>query len=163
MTESNGLYPGKVFQIDMRNLNISAKSTKDGMIYYGRFEMTREDFDRFSDADLTGSLFVAPLECVEVGEKKTPKEPKLKGGTLSQSAAILCKDPDFSDYVRQRLRDEGDAPAPDALYVEAQALYKWCKIQSRAEFDHNSAAQVRFFEVTHAFECWRRKLSTVDA
>ena len=96
---------------------------------------------------------------VEIGndELPIPKPEQPKGGPLSKSAAMLCQDADFQSYVQKRLRDEGTVwPAElSAETICVNALYRWCKMETRATLDHDADARMRFFEVTHDFERWR--------
>ena len=138
---------GDIFPIDMRNLNISAKSCKEGMVYFGKFEMTEDDFDRFRGVDLTGSCFVAQIEVVSISAEKP------KGGSLSKSAARICEQPAFHTFVADRMR-AAFMPWPSNLSnsdVSAKFMRSYCEINSRAELDHNPEAEARLKQLMKEF------------
>ena len=138
---------GDIFPIDMRNLNISAKSCKEGMVYFGKFEMTEDDFDRFRGADLTGSCFVAQIEVVSISAEKP------KGGSLSKSAARICEQPAFHAFVRTQLQADGTVWSIEFTNEEvcAQYMRDYCGVQSRAELDHNPEAEARLKQLMKEF------------
>ena len=138
---------GDIFPIDMRNLNISAKSCKEGMVYFGKFEMTEDDFDRFRGVDLTGSCFVAQIEVVSISAEKP------KGGSLSKSAARICEQPAFHAFVRTQLQADGTVWSIELTNEEvcAQYMRDYCGIQSRAELDHNQEAEARLKQLMKDF------------
>ena len=144
------IHVGSVFQIDMRNLNISAKSTKDGMIYFGKFEMTRDDFERLSDVDLTGSCFVAQLECTALGNKKP------KGGSLAESAGLICREPRYHAFLQSVYQKEWLKCTKDSTDDEVAAIVMRdvCGMESRAELDHNKEAVEKFKRHMAEYRMW---------
>ena len=149
MKENKGLHSGKVFQISLRNANIKAESIKGGWRYRFIGEMTAEDFDQFNGHDLTGSLFEATLECVEISQSE-PKPIREKGGSLSISAARICEDRRFQEFLEDR-----DANTR-IIFTDSAADYvrKHCGVESRAMIDHDENAKHKFKELMAEYGEW---------
>lgn len=157
MTETedqNGLHVGTVLQISARNANISAKSVKGGWKYEFKAEITEEDFLRFNGHDLTGSLFEAQLECIEIAQLPLPIEPKPeapKGGPLAESAGRLCQQPLFWDFLSFQTGIPRCTNELATNYVR-----EYCGVLSRAEIDHQPTAKHRFMELMGEFRKWQQ-------
>ena len=144
--EQPGLYPGKVFDVSLRNANIRAKSVKGGWKYELVAEMTAEDFDMFNGHDLTGSLFEAQIECIEVAQKVLFKEETANSGRVSSSS------PDAKPYGKEaaELYKSGfffnphvmEKVGTDAEYLEWLKTQLCCVKDQHHEGD-NVAAHVR--------------------
>ncbi|GEM_PF-5192587 len=159
---TDGLYAGKVFQVSLRNVNIRAKSLKEGMKYEMVSEITEDDFDLIRSVDLTGSLFEAQLECIEVGQRELPlpeTPPKPKGGALAQSAGVLCVAPKFQAFLRVNHAGawadaEKEKEGKDAAGIAAELVRSLCGVASRAELDHRPEAGKRFRELMARYREW---------
>ena len=143
--EQPGLYPGKVFYVSIRNANIRAKSVKGGWKYELVAEMTAEDFDLFNGHDLTGSLFEAQLECVEIAQLRLPIEEKPKGGSLSISAAMICSQPLFWKFANARNDEEA-----------ADYIRTYCCVESRAMIDNDENAKRKFITLMANYREWQK-------
>jgi hypothetical protein len=141
------LIRGSHIQFSLRNLNISAKSLKGGMKYVLSGELPEEDWMKFIDSDLCGSLFeVHDMECVEVAEAKPEKPKKPKGGPQSKNAAMLRQDISFARFVAEIFGFED----------VRKFMYSHCKIDSLAELDHNEAALEAYESLRKSFHDWER-------
>jgi hypothetical protein len=86
-----------------------------------------------------------------------------KGGPIARQAAMLCQDPAFRLYLDRRRRFKHGIPEhllPDGTHNEQDArdwLCAACRIQSRAELDHNAAAAETLRGVQQHFYRWRAK------
>jgi len=104
----------------------------------------REYLDRFIGKE--GKRYAAVL--VEIGDDEKPVEqavkPEAKGGELSKWAALRCKDVAF-------LRWGGFQSEVQAC----DAIYRACRIESRAELDSNETAKQIFnTEFREPFAAW---------
>lgn len=158
---TDGLYAGKVFQVSLRNLNIRAKSLKEGMKYEMVAEITEEDFDLIRAVDLTGSVFEAQIECIEVGQRELPLNdtpPKPKGGALAQSAGVLCAAPKFRTFLRteygERWREAAMVEGVDDLGIAAELVRHLCGVASRADLDHQPNAGKQFRDLMQQYREW---------
>lgn len=82
---------------------------------------------------------------------------------MARQAAMLCQDPAFRLYLDRRRRykwNMSERDLPDGTHSEQDArdwLCAACRIQSRAELDHNAAAAETFRGVQQRFYRWRAK------
>ncbi|MCE8028779.1 hypothetical protein HOP54_08765 [Halomonas daqingensis] len=87
--------------------------------------------------------------------------PPVKGGRLARAAAMLCQDELFRLYLDRRKRHKfGLTPSqlPDGTHNEQDArdwLCQACRIESRAELDHNPYAAATFKGIRARYGRWR--------
>lgn len=90
----------------------------------------------------SGHRFMAVL--VEVGDDEMPVPPpvpeKPKGGALSKLAGVWCNDQEFQSWLWEAADYPGE-PNPDLC---AAVIRNWCRVESRAELDHDEEAAERF-------------------
>jgi hypothetical protein len=110
-----------------------------------------EDLAIFRGLDIgelkkTGHIF--NLILTEEGQLVAEEEEAQKGGALSQSAALFCKDRSFQEFCNTeygvQMDEEG---ARGAILME-------CGIKSRRELDHNEYAKDSFLEIRKKFLEW---------
>lgn len=104
-----------------------------------------------------GQRFMAAL--VEIGDDEQPVQPlapeKPKGGPLAKLAGMWCNDPEFFNFIRpaydKLLGGDGNGygdVAPDEFGTTAgycaHCIKVFCKINSRAELDHDPIAAEKF-------------------
>lgn len=82
------------------------------------------------------------------GSRPLPDKPK--GGTLAQSAGIICNDPTFQSYAFQK----GYSPTAEGA---AHLIRTVCGIESRAELDHNHRAAGIFGRVMEKYRDWQKE------
>jgi hypothetical protein len=158
----NPLENDDVFQLSMANPNPTSSKTKDGPIYRISVEVTREEWDWFMDTETKGMV----IECEAlVSHRNTPaRDPhtedaftgqtddeKKKGGPLSQRSDSLARDPEFLLYLRDRHPNWAKSKCVDG----ARAFIRtFCKVDTRAALDHDSAAAKRFGKIISDYIDW---------
>lgn len=101
-----------------------------------------------------GTRFVMVL--VEIAEDETPVQQEKKGGPLSQSAAQICENEQFRRFLLDKYSERFSASTCLSDAEEAaQVLRIICRIQSRAELDHNPEAAKRFQELMKEYREWQ--------
>lgn len=99
----------------------------------------------FPQIDMPVAL--APLRA----DFEQPKEEeKPKGGPLSKSAAQMCENLNFEDFLLRKFYPNGGSTTESA----ADLLRRHCQITSRAELDHNPQAAKRFHELMREYREW---------
>jgi hypothetical protein len=79
---------------------------------------------------------------------------------------MLCRDQEFQLYLDRRSRYKHQIPEPllpDGTHNEQDArdwLCAACKIESRAQLDHNPKAASAFKDINHRFGKWRWRRHT---
>ena len=82
---------------------------------------------------------IAPLD-------DQPKQNTLKGGKISQCAALLCDEGGFKAYCEEVC----DSVDPRKVVLDH------CGVTSRAHLDHNEDAAKAFYDLRNSYEAWRR-------
>ena len=88
------------------------------------------------------------------------KQQKPKGGQLSRTAAMLCKNPTFRLWLDRRAKTRFGLQLSDGTHTEEDArdfILKWCEVSSRAHIDNNPKAIERLKYVIHRFNIWAKK------
>ena len=117
-----------------------------------------------SNAQAAFALFGSPgtpmaLAALKVGHA-IPKEPDAsttpgsgpppKGGTLAQSAGIICNDHAFQMFAASKGAQRNADGAADLIRGA-------CGIKSRAELDHDHAAATRFGQLMERYRDWQKQ------
>ena len=102
-----------------------------------------------------GQRFMAVL--VELNDDDTPKPQETdrpKGGTLAQSAGVLCDTDLFQQYAlaMTRLSVTGLTRSQAA----AEYVRDYCHVNSRAELDHSPTAKQLFAQLMADYRDWQR-------
>lgn len=148
----NPLYDYEPFQLTLANPNPSSSKTKEGPVYRVSFELTRDEWDWFMEAETKGMVLecevtvshrnepAAPGEVIPVADRHTKH---IKGGPLSQRSDALARDPEFQAWLRAAYPG---FMSPDEPSVEAARRFirARCGVETRAELDHNMDAAKRF-------------------
>ena len=71
--------------------------------------------------------------------------PQMKGGPLARLAGQLCQLPDFQAFASAHGADEA-----------AAFIRRVCRVESRAELDHDQQARDRFHELVRKPFAYRR-------
>lgn len=82
---------------------------------------------------------IMPEVAQRQAQQETIEREKVKGGELCKLAAMFCNEPKFRDWLRLTYD-----PLPQTAEDAATIIRNVCKIESRAELDHNEAAAQRF-------------------
>lgn len=121
-------------------------------------EGDQHPFKRFTTkkGKRAGQRFMAVL--VELNDDDTPVVQEKKGGPLSKSAAQLCENERFQEFLRAGYPLPPDGMKYASRSEDAAARIRFaCAIQSRAEFDHNPEAAKRFHELMREYREWTQK------
>ena len=120
--EMNPLDSKAVFHMELLNPNPTSSKTKDGPKYRVSFEMHKEDWQCFMDANTQGMVLEFQGRVTELNE------PMPKGGPLSKEAGMLCQHPEYNEYAESK------------GYEDLKAMiYANCSITSRAQLDHDNS------------------------
>lgn len=82
-------HPGEVFDLELVNPNPTSSKTKDGPIYRLSFEVPRETWDLFMEADTKGLLIAAKATVVDLGGEAQAVQEEPKGGLYRMEAQAL--------------------------------------------------------------------------
>lgn len=82
--------PNQLFDLELVNPNPTSSKTKDGPVYRLSFEVPRETWDFFMEADTKGML-IAAKACVVDLEGATALEAKPEKGPYGKAAALLYR------------------------------------------------------------------------
>ena len=94
---------------------------------------------------------------VELNDDDTPKPQeadKPKGGTLAQSAGVICGTEEFQRFASERanLWDSGLSLAQNA----AEYVRQFCRVNSRADLDHSPTAKQMFGQLMADYRAWQQ-------
>jgi hypothetical protein len=101
-----------------------------------------------------GQRFMAVL--VELNDDDTPKPQeadKPKGGTLAQSAGVLCDTDLFQTYVVSKTDPEAGLSRSQWA---ADYIRSFCRVNSRADLDHSPTAKQLFAQLMADYRDWQR-------
>lgn len=139
----NPLDTGEEFRIELMNPNPSSSKTKDGPKYRVSFEIERDAWDEFMDANTTGMVLEMTGRATVIPATKIEVDPKPKGGPISKAAAMLCEDENANKYAKYH----GYQSFTDMIYAR-------CSITSRAELDHDPEAELAYIKMKSDFLRW---------
>ena len=102
-----------------------------------------------------GQRFMCVL--VELNDDDTPKAPepeKPKGGSLAQSAGVICGTEEFQRFASERanLWDHQLSGAQNA----AEYVRQFCRVNSRADLDHRPTAKQLFGQLMADYRGWQQ-------
>jgi len=140
--DRNPIEKDEPFSLSMMNPNPSFRTRKDGDHYLVEFELTREEWQWFTDPNIDRTGMVIEAQAM-VTHRAQRQEPKPKGGVLSQEAARKCRELAFCEYSDSATEDEA-----------REFILEKCQIKSRAELDHDPAAAERFKVLMREFAAW---------
>ena len=165
------------FQLSFRNPNPSFKALKSGDVYLMGFEMSKEEWEYFTDPNIDRTGMVIENICrvthrapkPSVGEISQVHATTLagdteysqfKGGKWSIQAGIMCGNPKFQEFLSIEYwsywsRFCGDDPEiPNVSDVAAKVIRAIHVIDSRKELDTNPDARKRFMDLMGEFNRW---------
>ena len=85
----------------------------------------------------------------------------MKGGALSRRAAMLCQSAEFRLWLDRMRNAKYPMHIPDGTHTEEDArdfFLDACKVQSRAELDHNQTAAAMFNKININFQKFKGQL-----
>lgn len=148
----NPLDKQEPFEFEGMNPNPTFSKTKDGAIYRISFEVHRELWDEFVEANTSGMIIGASMYVVESHGKPEPKE---KGGKMSIQAGIICKEVRFQEYCVHLLNNSKPEVNHELCEQTARnTIYRICRINSRRELDQLEEAKGIFKELMRKYNIW---------
>ncbi len=162
----NPLTTGEVFDIEFLNPNPSFSKTEKGPVYRVSFEIPKDVWDEFVEANTKGMILAARCKAVEpkgepskttvklTGElAKPPKEKKVRA--LSQEAWLMIGTVSFQKYVSVMLKK----PENDTTDLVAnQYVCGMCNIESKSQLDTDlEAAELYRIRIQAPYRKWVNK------
>jgi hypothetical protein len=142
----NPLDTQELFSLELMNPNPTSSKTKDGPKYRVSFEMHKEEWQKFMDANTNGMILEFQGRVTETAKKPIGKIPekKVKGGPLSVECAMWCQDELPNKYA---ITEHG--------YADFQHMvYDQCRIESRRLLDHDETAAYNWNRIKSDFCTW---------
>lgn len=111
--------------------------------------------------DVPRELFSAPIgsryfvALVEIGDDEQPVMPEARaaGKRIAMSAGMLCRSPQFQEWVSARTGQSfNPSDAKGMEHMAAEYIRTRCGISSRAQLAENRQAQAIFKSIREAFE-----------
>ena len=128
--------PNQLFTLELFNPNPTSSKTKVGPVYRVSFEMSKDDWQQFMDANTAGMI----LEMQGRVQESHPVTEKPKGGPISKNAGMLCQEPEANEFAKLR----GHETMKDYIYF-------YCAVHSRAELDHDRIAADKYRVLKSAY------------
>lgn len=139
---------------------IAASSARCKTLADGTLQLTVNI--ELNDAIAAFGLFGSPgvpmaLAALKVGHAAKSDEPadKPKGGTLAQSAGIICNEPEFQRFALA----QGHVESADGAAGLIRAV---CYVASRAELDHDAKAATRYGRLMEKYREYLSRRSRVS-
>lgn len=175
----NPLETDQEFAISLRNPNPSFRALKSGDVYRVDFELSKEEWEYFTDPNLDRAGMVlemtgmvthrasktsvveitdVPATTLPVGSESKPE----KGGRWSQEAGKMYNNPLFHEYMEHEYPHYWKHADSMEKYLEKQdcalgAMKDILNIVSRKELDTNYTARARFMDLMSDFNRWSNR------
>lgn len=155
----NPLESDDEFSMTLMNPNPSFRTRKDGDHYFVDFEISKEEWEWFTDPNIDRAGMVLELAGrVTHRATKAVQEPKPKGGQLAQEAGKMCANPRFHDFLRDRYTVwQRQYDCTTATEQAAACVRDICGVTSRAEIDLHLGPKQRFMDLMREFNLWSLK------
>jgi len=129
---------------------IEASSARCKTLADGTLQLTINIEPR--DAIKAFTLFSAPGTALAIAalvptHQQSPEPEKPKGGSIAKWLGIRCGEPGFQDWLMLTFRNEWRASSCKSVPEQCAAVIRMvCEVKSRAEFDNDTEAELRFHE-----------------
>lgn len=136
--------------IQFEGVKTGLRQSKDGII----LSMAIHPDDVPSDLlrDFVGARYMVVM--VRLGDDDQPmnRDGEFPGDAAVKAAGILCRDPEFWDWLHQRemLFEKNEKAC-------AEFLYGYLGIESRKELKTDTSARELFNQLKRTFEHWRKQ------
>ncbi len=160
----NPLTTGEVFDIEFLNPNPSFSKTEKGPVYRVSFEIPKDVWDEFVEANTKGMILAARCRAVEPkGEPpkttvkltgKLAKPPKEPTGQNCRRAIGLSNNPDFHNWVVKQFPLMGEKYTADRKGAEAFFRDRF-GIASKRELD-DKPTEKQDFEMWYSTAPWKQ-------
>lgn len=176
----NPLETDEEFSISLRNPNPSFRALKSGDVYRVDFELSKEEWEYFTDPNLDRAGMVLEMTGMVTHRADKPSHGEIspipattlhgtdqsepvKGGKWSIQAGIMCGNPKFQEFLSikywgvwsQLCGDRADIT--NISDVTAKTIKELFGIFSRKELDTHPEARKRFMDLMGEFNRWCEK------
>lgn len=143
------------FSMTLMNPNPSFRTRKDGDHYFIDFEISKEEWEWFTDPNIDRTGMVLELTgMVTHRAQQVVQEVKPKGGQLAQEAGKMCANPIFHDFLKSRYRGNWSIYSGSDAEKATYCVRQICGVLSRAEIDSQPDAKRIFMGLMHDFSVW---------
>lgn len=151
----NPLTTGEVFDIEFLNPNPSFSKTEKGPVYRVSFEIPKDVWDEFVEANTKGMILAARCRAVEPKGEPSGNSEQLepatvkKPMTLSNECAMWCKEPKFWGWLNAHFSityQYGDAGMVRNENKAVAFIKSHLEITSRAELDSEGKKRDSYIE-----------------
>lgn len=165
------------FQLSLRNPNPSFKALKSGDVYRVDFELSKEEWEYFTDPNIDRTGMVIEMVCRVTHRAPKPSVGEIshvpattlagdteysqfKGGKWSIQAGIMCGNPKFQEFLSIKYWGVwsqlcgGGPEIPNISDVTAKTIKEILGIFSRKELDTDIGARKRFMDLMSHFNRW---------
>lgn len=136
--------------IQFEGIKTGLKQSKDG--YVLTMAVHPDDLPDDLMRDFVGSRYVVVM--VRLGDDERPmnREQEFPGDHAVKMAGMLCRDPEFWEWLSQKklLEDQNEKAC-------AEWLSDYLGIESRKELKTDEDARALFNRLKEAFEAWRKQ------
>lgn len=166
----NPLESDDEFSMTLMNPNPSFRTRKDGDHYFIDFEISKEEWEWFTDPNIDRTGMVLELTGMVTHRAQKPpvihdygqppntvQETKPKGGQLAQEAGKMCSNPVFWEFLHDRFPGLWAGSVGDATTNTQHAAHcvrEICGVHSRSEIDSLPKAKKGFMALMHEFSVW---------
>lgn len=162
-----------VIKVSFRNINVSGKSSKDGMIYKLNAEIVEEDFDRLRSMPLVGMSAEAILEITNINEglfsdaeteqreaehkdqaqakDEDPYHDKKIGSLCKEITQDYCPAPLFQDFCADIVWADN---SKSSAHFAGEAVKRWIGFKSRKSVDYDEKAKKAWLNMVHVYRSW---------
>jgi hypothetical protein len=133
-------------------IKLAMKQDREG--YVLNLRMHPDEIPEDLLRDFVGARYQCVLVRLDGHDKPMNRESEYAGDRLVQMAGLMCRDPDFWQYLFDDLRimDQSEKEAADWLRVHLG-------LQSRSDLRTNVAARERLNLLNEEFQTWKQEKS----
>lgn len=135
--------------IQFEGIKTGLRQSKEG--YMLTLAVHPEDVPDDLMRDYVGSRYMVVMVRIGDDEKPMNREQSFPGDTAVQVAGLLCRDPEFWDFLHDSgwLEDKNEVSCKEFLHT-------FLHIDSRKELKTSSEARDLFKQIRKSFESWKQ-------
>ena len=158
----NPLESDDEFSMTLMNPNPSCRTRKDGDHYFIDFEISKEEWEWFTDPNIDRTGMVLELTGMVTHRAQQAAAPtasqKLKGGQLAEEGGKMCNNTMFDCFLDDKYHTTWTSTSEDTVEKKAATcLREICGVTSRAEIDLHLGPKQRFMDLMREFNLWSLK------
>ena len=147
------------------NPNPRSYKTKHGPVYRVTFDLLKEDYEDFMDADTAGWTGEAEIEVTGVNDKIQEEPEKQQKPYAGKPIGPLCREAlDAAENTMWWLY-LGNISAPVermTSYYAAKAIKDICYVETRKAFDYDEQAGERWKDLRKSYLEWSKRRATFE-